>query len=133
MKKSLLISAIVILLDSTKAQPGLTTCADKDSLCDFDYETGLRKQCIKRYVNGVSNPRDADYKNALKLDADLVAGKETWRCHLRENVDTLMATNQKKDKLTTVTNTYSKYDIPPETGYSDPIADVADLEGFSKQ
>jgi hypothetical protein len=67
----LLISAIAILLDSTKAQPGLTSCENTDSLCDFDYKTGLRKQCIKRYVLSVSNPNGAGYKNALRVDTDL--------------------------------------------------------------
>lgn len=102
--KCLLFSAVAILLDSTMAQPGLTECKNEDKLCDFDYETGLRKQCIKRYVNGVSNPNDADYKNALKIDTDLRRGSETFRCYRRQDVEAIMATHNKKDARTTVTS-----------------------------
>ena len=44
----------------------LTSCENTNNICDFDYKTGLRKQCIKRYVLSISNPNDAGYTNALR-------------------------------------------------------------------
>ena len=67
MKNNIINSVVMLMmtkLDSTKAEPSLTTCSYENSLCDFDYKTGLRKQCIKRYVLDVSNPNDANYKSA---------------------------------------------------------------------
>ena len=105
--KHYLISAVVaitVLLDIVKAQPGLTSCSDTDTLCDFDYKTGLRKQCIKRYVNSVGNYWGAGYKNALKNDTDLRKGFETFRCYESQDVEAIMATHNIKDSKTTVTS-----------------------------
>ena len=82
----------------------LTSCTEKNTLCDFDYKTGLRKHCIMRIVIDVSNPNDADYKNALEIDKDLFRGSELRKCYTSEEAEALMATHNKKDLKTTVTS-----------------------------
>ena len=100
----LLYLTMASLLEAS-AIPGYTDCdTARDNLCDFDVTTGLRKQCVKRYVASISNTRDSDYKKLKKLDPDLVKGSETFSCYTQgAEVDTVLALHNKKDKTTTVT------------------------------
>ena len=127
----LLYLTIVSLLEA-QALTGYTNCdRTRNDLCEFDYKTGLRKQCIYRYVNDVSNPNDADYQNALAADPDLVKGKETWTCYPQAEVEAIMLKSNVKDELTTVTNTYRKSDLGP--AYSDRIPAGSTLEEWYQQ
>ena len=100
----LLYLTMASLLEAS-AIPGYTDCdTTRDNLCEFDVKTGLRKQCVKRYVAAISNSRDSDYKNLKKLDPDLVKGRETYSCYTQgAEVDTVLALHNKKDRSTTVT------------------------------
>ena len=57
----LLYLTMASLLEAS-AIPGYTDCdTARGSLCEFDIKTGLRKQCIRRFVLDVSNPASTDY------------------------------------------------------------------------
>lgn len=115
-----------------QALTGYTNCdRNRNDLCEFDVETGLRKQCVYRYVNDVSNPNDADYANALAADPDLVKGKETWTCYPQAEVSALMLKSAVKDELTTVTSTYRKIDLGP--AYNEQPAAVTTIEDWYNQ
>lgn len=114
-----------------QAIPGYTDCnTARDNLCDFEIKTGLRKQCIRRYVLDISNPSATDYQNALAADPDLTKGSETSSCYPQAEVDGVMLKHNVKDAGTTVTNSYTKIDIPAGTAYSDELPMPTTLEEF---
>jgi hypothetical protein len=122
---------LAFLLEAS-AKPGYTDCdTTRDYLCDFDVKTGLRKQCIKRYVLDVSNPTATAYTNAKNADPDLVKGSETFHCHTQgADVDAVMLQHNIKDSETTVTSSYTKLDIPAGSAYSDELPKPTTLDEF---
>ena len=125
-----LLNLTMASLVGVQAVPGYTDCdTARDNLCEFDVKTGLRKQCVKRYVASISNTRDSDYKNLKKLDPDLVKGRETFSCYTQgAEVDTVLALYNKKDRTTTVTLQYTALDIPAGTAYADPLPEATTPE-----
>lgn len=129
----LLYLTMASLLEAS-AIPGYTDCdTARDNLCEFDIKTGLRKQCIRRYVLDISNPSATDYQNALAADPSLTKGSETSSCYPQAEVDAVMLKHNVKDDATTVTNSYTKIDIPAGTAYSDDLPKPTTLEEWKIQ
>ena len=122
---------LAFLLEAS-AIPGYTDCdTARDFLCDFDVKTGLRKQCIHRYVLDVSNPTATAYTNAKNEDPDLFKGGESFSCYTQgADVDAAMLQHNMKDKETTVTSSYTKKDIPAGFAYSDELPEPTTLDQF---
>lgn len=67
-----------------------------------------------RYIIDVSNPNSADYQNAVAKDPTLTKGSEVYRCVPQDQVDAMMALNNKKVDTTTITASYRKFEISQE-------------------
>ena len=100
-------------------------------------KTGLRKQCIQRYVIlrfgflDVSNPTATAYTNAKNEDPDLFKGGESFSCYTQgAEVDAVMLQHNIKDSETTVTSSYTKKDIPAGFAYSDSMPEPTTLDQF---
>jgi len=125
----LLYLTMASLLEAASAQD--TNCdRTRSDLCEFEVKTGLRKQCVYRYVLDVSNPKEAAYLEALKLDPDLTKGNESWTCYNQADVEAVLLTHNIKDPSTTVTNSYTVSDIPAGTAYNDPLPAATTPEEF---
>ena len=82
-----------------------------DYICD-----PAENKCLKRVTVDVSNPKDKNYKNAIKEDPELAKGSVKFMCVVPDDATAFLSeeTNNKKDKRT-VTLAYTDMTPADET------------------